>query len=100
MICTAVFAGSAPAGNSTCAVPSASWTEPPFGPIIPALTFGFDGFGSRDGGGLVGCGAEVGAGDTEEAAGGPDILVRHLSNDQPKVLGSLERLAAVHAALA
>ena len=29
-----------------------------------------------------------------------DILVRHLSNDQPKVLGSLERLAAVHAALA
>jgi hypothetical protein len=29
-----------------------------------------------------------------------DILVRHLSNDQPKVLGSLERLAAVCAALA
>jgi alkanesulfonate monooxygenase SsuD/methylene tetrahydromethanopterin reductase-like flavin-dependent oxidoreductase (luciferase family) len=29
-----------------------------------------------------------------------DILVRHLSNDQSKVLGSLERLAAVHAALA
>jgi len=29
-----------------------------------------------------------------------DILVRHLSNDQPKVLGSLERLAAVRAALA
>jgi len=29
-----------------------------------------------------------------------DILVRHLANDQPKVLGSLERLAAVRAALA
>jgi alkanesulfonate monooxygenase SsuD/methylene tetrahydromethanopterin reductase-like flavin-dependent oxidoreductase (luciferase family) len=29
-----------------------------------------------------------------------DILVRHLSHDQPKVLGSLERLAAVRAALA
>jgi alkanesulfonate monooxygenase SsuD/methylene tetrahydromethanopterin reductase-like flavin-dependent oxidoreductase (luciferase family) len=29
-----------------------------------------------------------------------DILVRHLGNDQPKVLGSLERLAAVRAALA
>ena len=29
-----------------------------------------------------------------------DILVRHLSNDQPKVLASLERLAAVRAALA
>ena len=29
-----------------------------------------------------------------------EILVRHLSNDQPKVLGSLERLAAVRAALA
>jgi alkanesulfonate monooxygenase SsuD/methylene tetrahydromethanopterin reductase-like flavin-dependent oxidoreductase (luciferase family) len=28
-----------------------------------------------------------------------DILVRHLTNDQPKVLGSLERLEAVHAAL-
>ena len=28
------------------------------------------------------------------------ILVRHLTNDQPKVLGSLERLAAVRAALA
>jgi alkanesulfonate monooxygenase SsuD/methylene tetrahydromethanopterin reductase-like flavin-dependent oxidoreductase (luciferase family) len=28
-----------------------------------------------------------------------DILVRHLSNDQPKVLGSLDRLAAVRAAL-
>jgi hypothetical protein len=29
-----------------------------------------------------------------------DLVVRHLSNDQPKVLGSLERLAAVHAVLA
>jgi alkanesulfonate monooxygenase SsuD/methylene tetrahydromethanopterin reductase-like flavin-dependent oxidoreductase (luciferase family) len=29
-----------------------------------------------------------------------DILVRHLTQDQPKVLGSLERLAAVRAALA
>ena len=29
-----------------------------------------------------------------------DILVRHLTNDQPKLLGSLERLAAVRAALA
>lgn len=29
-----------------------------------------------------------------------EILVRHLTNDQPKVLGSLERLAAVRAALA
>jgi alkanesulfonate monooxygenase SsuD/methylene tetrahydromethanopterin reductase-like flavin-dependent oxidoreductase (luciferase family) len=29
-----------------------------------------------------------------------DILVRHLTNDQPKVLGSLERLEAVRAALA
>ena len=29
-----------------------------------------------------------------------DISVRHLTNDQPKVLGSLERLAAVRAALA
>ena len=28
-----------------------------------------------------------------------DILVRHLTNDQPKGLGSLERLAAVRAAL-
>jgi alkanesulfonate monooxygenase SsuD/methylene tetrahydromethanopterin reductase-like flavin-dependent oxidoreductase (luciferase family) len=28
-----------------------------------------------------------------------EILVRHLTNDQPKVLGSLERLAAVRAAL-
>lgn len=29
-----------------------------------------------------------------------DIVVRHLTNDQPNVLGSLERLAAVRAALA
>jgi alkanesulfonate monooxygenase SsuD/methylene tetrahydromethanopterin reductase-like flavin-dependent oxidoreductase (luciferase family) len=29
-----------------------------------------------------------------------DILVRHLTNDQPKVLGSLERLAAVRVAMA
>jgi alkanesulfonate monooxygenase SsuD/methylene tetrahydromethanopterin reductase-like flavin-dependent oxidoreductase (luciferase family) len=29
-----------------------------------------------------------------------DILVRHLTNDRPKVLGSLERLAAVRAAVA
>ena len=29
-----------------------------------------------------------------------EILVRHLTNDQPKVLGSLERLAAVRATLA
>ncbi len=29
-----------------------------------------------------------------------DILVRHLTNEQPKVLRSLERLAAVRAALA
>ena len=29
-----------------------------------------------------------------------EILVRHLTNDQPKVLGSLERLAAVRTALA
>ena len=29
-----------------------------------------------------------------------DILVRHRTNDQPKVLASLERLAAVPAALA
>jgi alkanesulfonate monooxygenase SsuD/methylene tetrahydromethanopterin reductase-like flavin-dependent oxidoreductase (luciferase family) len=35
-----------------------------------------------------------------EAMGYTDILVRHLTNDQPKVLGSLERLAAVRAALA
>ena len=35
-----------------------------------------------------------------EKIGYTDILVRHLTNDQPKVLGSLERLAAVRAALA
>jgi alkanesulfonate monooxygenase SsuD/methylene tetrahydromethanopterin reductase-like flavin-dependent oxidoreductase (luciferase family) len=35
-----------------------------------------------------------------EAMGYTDILVRHLINDQPKVLGSLERLAEVRAALA
>jgi alkanesulfonate monooxygenase SsuD/methylene tetrahydromethanopterin reductase-like flavin-dependent oxidoreductase (luciferase family) len=35
-----------------------------------------------------------------EELGYTDILVRHLSNDQPKVLGPLERLAAVRAALA
>jgi len=29
-----------------------------------------------------------------------DILVRHLTNDQPKVLGSQERLAAVRTAVA
>jgi hypothetical protein len=29
-----------------------------------------------------------------------EISVRHLTNDQPKVLGSLERLAAVRAAVA
>jgi alkanesulfonate monooxygenase SsuD/methylene tetrahydromethanopterin reductase-like flavin-dependent oxidoreductase (luciferase family) len=49
------------------------------------------------------------AGTAEEVAerfrtfgkiGYTDILVRHLTNDQPKVLGSLERLAAVRAALA
>ena len=49
------------------------------------------------------------AGSAEEVAdefrsygeiGYTDILVRHLTNDQPKVLGSLERLAAVRAALA
>lgn len=34
-----------------------------------------------------------------EEFGYTDILVRHLTNDQPKVLGSLERLAAVRAAL-
>ena len=34
------------------------------------------------------------------ALGYTDILVRHLINDQAKVLGSLERLAAVRAALA
>jgi len=37
---------------------------------------------------------------TFEAMGYTDILVRHLTNDQPQVLGSLERLAAVGAALA
>jgi hypothetical protein len=37
---------------------------------------------------------------TFEELGYTDVLVRHLSNDQPKVLGSLERLAAVRAALA
>jgi alkanesulfonate monooxygenase SsuD/methylene tetrahydromethanopterin reductase-like flavin-dependent oxidoreductase (luciferase family) len=49
------------------------------------------------------------AGSVEEVAeqfrtfaeiGYTDILVRHLTNDQPKVLGSLERLAAVCAAVA
>jgi alkanesulfonate monooxygenase SsuD/methylene tetrahydromethanopterin reductase-like flavin-dependent oxidoreductase (luciferase family) len=35
-----------------------------------------------------------------EQAGYTEILVRHLTNDQPKVLGSLARLAAVRAALA
>lgn len=35
-----------------------------------------------------------------EELGYTDILVRHLTNDQPKVLGSLERLTAVRAALA
>jgi hypothetical protein len=28
-----------------------------------------------------------------------DVIVRHLTNDQPKVLGSLERLKQVRAAL-
>jgi len=37
---------------------------------------------------------------TFEEIGYTEILVRHLTNDQPKVLGSLERLAAVRAALA
>jgi alkanesulfonate monooxygenase SsuD/methylene tetrahydromethanopterin reductase-like flavin-dependent oxidoreductase (luciferase family) len=37
---------------------------------------------------------------TFEEIGYTDILVRHLTNDQPKVLGSLERLAEVRAALA
>src|ERR1700724_282748 len=37
---------------------------------------------------------------TFDEIGYTDILVRHLTNDQPKVLGSLERLAAVRAALA
>jgi alkanesulfonate monooxygenase SsuD/methylene tetrahydromethanopterin reductase-like flavin-dependent oxidoreductase (luciferase family) len=49
------------------------------------------------------------AGSVEEVAerfrsfakiGYTDISVRHLTNDQPKVLGSLERLAAVRAAVA
>jgi alkanesulfonate monooxygenase SsuD/methylene tetrahydromethanopterin reductase-like flavin-dependent oxidoreductase (luciferase family) len=49
------------------------------------------------------------AGSVEEVAeqfrnfgqiGYTDVLVRHLTNDQPKVLASLERLAAVRAALA
>ncbi len=49
------------------------------------------------------------AGSVDEAAeqfrtfaeiGYTDILVRHLTNDQPKVLSSLERLAAVRAAVA
>ena len=35
-----------------------------------------------------------------EEIGYTEILVRHMTNDQPKVLGSLERLAAVRAALA
>ena len=35
-----------------------------------------------------------------EKIGYTEILVRHLTNDQPKVLGSLERLAAVRATLA
>ncbi len=35
-----------------------------------------------------------------EQIGYTEILVRHLTNDQPKVLASLERLAAVRAALA
>ena len=37
---------------------------------------------------------------TFEEIGYTEILVRHLTNDQPKVLGSLGRLAAVRAALA
>ncbi len=48
------------------------------------------------------------AGSTDEVAaqfnslgelGYTDVIVRHLTNDQPKVLGSLERLEKVHAAL-
>jgi alkanesulfonate monooxygenase SsuD/methylene tetrahydromethanopterin reductase-like flavin-dependent oxidoreductase (luciferase family) len=35
-----------------------------------------------------------------EEIGYTEILVRHLTNDQPRVLGSLERLAAVRAAVA
>jgi alkanesulfonate monooxygenase SsuD/methylene tetrahydromethanopterin reductase-like flavin-dependent oxidoreductase (luciferase family) len=37
---------------------------------------------------------------TFASLGYTEILVRHLTNDQPKVLGSLERLAAVRMALA
>jgi len=37
---------------------------------------------------------------TFEQIGYTEILVRHLTNDQPQVLASLERLAAVRAALA
>jgi len=37
---------------------------------------------------------------TFEEIGYTEILVRHLTDDQPKVLGSLERLAAVRVALA
>jgi alkanesulfonate monooxygenase SsuD/methylene tetrahydromethanopterin reductase-like flavin-dependent oxidoreductase (luciferase family) len=33
------------------------------------------------------------------AMGYTDVIVRHLTNEQPKVLGSLARLAEVHAAL-
>ncbi len=49
------------------------------------------------------------AGSVEEVAeqfrsfaeiGYTEISVRHLTNDQPKVLGSLQRLAAVRAAVA
>ena len=36
---------------------------------------------------------------TFEKIGYSEILVRHLTNDQPKVLGSLERLAAVRTSL-
>ena len=34
-----------------------------------------------------------------DAPGYTDVIVRHLTNDQPKVLGSLARLAKVRAAL-
>ena len=37
---------------------------------------------------------------TFDELGYTEILVRHFSNDQPKILGSLDRLAAVRAALA
>ena len=37
---------------------------------------------------------------TSGKSGTPKYSVRHLTNDQPKVLASLERLAAVRAALA